>query len=107
MNTLKEGEWKGLKGAYVKREGWFVPTLVIKYAQTGTTRDMLLKELCSRWLLENFNIATEIEDPEVLEREEIDTTLGLIGIRFSFSSGDGLVGESVAYVDVEAVEDIF
>ncbi len=104
MDSVKESEWGKLKGEYVKREGWFVPTLHIKYAQPESTKESLLKDLCSRWLLKKFDLEVEIEDLEVLDPEEIDKTLGLIGIKFSFSTGTELMGDSVAFLPAEEIE---
>jgi len=104
VDSVKESDWGKLKGEYVKREGWFVPTLHITYAQPESTTESLLKDLCSRWLLKNFDLDVKIEDLEVLDAEEIDKTLGLVGIKFSFSNGTELMGDSVAFLPVEEIE---
>ncbi len=106
MYSLEEKEWEELKGLCMERRGRFLPKHLIKYAQKETNKTDRLNEICSRWLLENFHINAEIEELEVLEQEEIDRNLGLIGIKFSFSNDEGVEGDSVAFIDTEEVRTI-
>jgi hypothetical protein len=86
-----------------KRAGWYVPKIHDKY----TTKDAdHLKGLCTNWLYENFQIDGKIKRLEILNQEEIDRGLGLIGIRFDFSNGEGFEGESVAFFDGKEIKGI-
>ena len=95
-----------LKYRIQKNEGWFVPTLHNKYTKEIAEEITFLKEICSAWLLENFHLDEKINSIEILKQEEIDRDLGLIGIKFKFSNGEGFEGESVAFVDAEEVKEI-
>jgi hypothetical protein len=78
--------------------------LRIKYKQAEGDRTNFYKDLCSKWLLENFGIDAEINEMEILEPKEIDKTLGLTGIKFSFSDGKGLIGDTVAFIDTHGTK---
>ena len=95
-----------LRHKMLKRAGWFVPKFHSKHAKEMAEEEKALKEICSSWLHENFHMNGKINNIEILEQEEIDRGLGLIGIRFWFSNGEGFEGESVAFVDAEEVMEI-
>jgi hypothetical protein len=103
MDAIHRGKWEEMKRHQVEKEGWFVPTLHIKFAQPS--RDRLLKDLCSKWLLENFNMNADIRELLVMKREKIDEILGLFCIKFTFSCKDGRIGESVAFIEAGEMED--
>lgn len=103
MNIVEEGKFEDLREQYVEKDGWFVPTLRIKFSQENS-RDRHLKGLCSRWLAENFHINAEIREVEVLEREEIDEKLGLVCVKFAFSNKNEVEGDSVAFIDASEVK---
>lgn len=103
---MSETKWQDLREDILKQEGWFVPTLHIKFAQPEDARNKFLKGRCSKWLAENFGINAEIGRIEVLEQEDIDKNLGIVGIKFTFSNKDGVEGDSVAFVDAAEVRDV-
>jgi hypothetical protein len=59
---------------------------------------MRIEDMCRAWLEDNFKISPKIEGYKILPRKEIDKALGLVGIKFDFTS-QNLRGESTAFLD--------
>jgi hypothetical protein len=95
-----------LRHKMLKRAGWYIPIPHDKYATEITENINLLKGLCASWLYENFHFDGKINSVEILEQEEIDRSLCIIGIRFGFSKGEDFEGESVAFIDEEEIKGI-
>jgi hypothetical protein len=65
-----------------------------------------LKILCREWLFDNFGIKAEITKSKILkQRNVIDIESGLVGVAFEFECPDGKIGDSVAFLDRNLVED--
>jgi hypothetical protein len=62
-----------------------------------------LAEICREWLYENFGIEAEVTAVRLLEKEEIDRKLGLIGVAFEFIDSDSGIGDGVAFFREEEV----
>ncbi len=58
---------------------------------------------CVRWLRDKFNIDAKVLSMKPLTREEIDTSLGLLGIKFDFKTHDGRIGDSVVFFKLEEI----
>ncbi len=39
VKTIEKSEWDDLREKYVEGEGWFVPTLIIKYSQRSSSKN--------------------------------------------------------------------
>ncbi len=94
---MNEGQWRELKESSLKQDGWFIPSLSVKY-KVEDEKVERLKRLCASWVKDNFGYEVAVEGLEVLEQENIDRALGLVGIRFEFSDGN-VIGDSVAYLE--------
>ncbi|MEE8168040.1 MAG: hypothetical protein V3T58_04105 [Candidatus Hydrothermarchaeales archaeon] len=101
---LTEEEWGELKDRAVEQDGWFVPSLHIKYLEDSDRKTERLKRLCAAWLKDKFGYEAIIERLEVLEPEDIDRLLDLVRIRFEFSVDNGMIGDSVAFFSLKEVE---
>ncbi|MEE9595046.1 MAG: hypothetical protein V3V92_06570 [Candidatus Hydrothermarchaeales archaeon] len=39
VKAIEKSEWDDLREKYVEGEGWFVPTLIIKYSQRSSSKN--------------------------------------------------------------------
>jgi hypothetical protein len=60
---------------------------------------MSIETMCAKWLERNFGINPEIGNISVLPQAEIDKVLGLVGVEFDFTYGNGHEGNSTAFLD--------
>jgi hypothetical protein len=59
---------------------------------------------CIQWLKDKFEIDAEIVSMKPQNQEEVDSNLGLLGIKFDFKTKEGQIGDSVAFFKLEEID---